>query len=501
MTGEDSRSVAAAIDIGSNSIKMTVARPDGAGGIEQIDWASEVVRLGQGIDQTGVLDQERMDAAIAALTRFEAQARERGATRLVAVATEATRSTENGPAFMERVQQETGISVRVIDGLEEAALTFRGLSATTDVSGRLVVADIGGASTELIVVNDGIMLGARSIPLGSGRITERFVLSDPPTLDELASSEGEADAVVQRAAKSLKLPRGQGARLVIVGGTGEFMAKLVPDEGAIAFNDVKNVLAKLGVLTAAELADIIEAPEARARVLPAGVAIVAAIANRVQPVRIEIARSGIRVGLLIDAFSGRPISTKAMPAPAKSPRRGKVTTEQVETESGSKNPGSGQEPAFRAVMRTLIGQRWTAVWKAIPAALEGTDIEGVHDVRVASRRLRAAMDIAAPVFPPGWYTPLHREAKQITSALGEVRDRDVLLVALQADRENAPVTEHPGIDRLIGRIESERVTARAEMERYLSLLLKGPLKKEIERRFENAASASEQRGHAQRREK
>lgn len=501
MTGEDSRPVAAAIDIGSNSIKMTVARPDGVGGIEQIDWASEVVRLGQGIDQTGLLDRERMDAAIAALTRFVAQARQHGATRLVAVATEATRSTENGPAFMQRVQQETGISVRVIDGLEEAALTFRGLAATTDISGRLVIADIGGASTELIVVNDGIMLGARSIPLGSGRITERFMLSDPPSLDELAASEAEADAVVQRAAKSLKLPRGEGARLVIVGGTGEFMAKLVPDEGAIAFKDVKNVLAKLGVLTAAELADIIEAPEARARVLPAGVAIVSAIANRVQPTRIEIARSGIRAGLLIEAFSGQPIPSKGRLAPAKTPRRGKEATDRVKNVSGEQNSGIAQVPAFRAVMKTLIGQRWAGVWKAIPAALEGTDIEGVHDVRVASRRLRAAMDIAAPVFPTGWYTPLHREAKQITSALGEVRDRDVLLEALHMDRENAPVTEHPGIDRLIGRIDEERVTARAEMERYLSQLLKGPIRKEIERRFGSVDGSAEHRGHAERRKR
>ena len=74
------------------------------------------------------------------------------------------------------------------------------------------------------------------------------------------------------------------------------------------------------------------------------------------------------------------------------------------------------------------------VLAAIPIALAGTDIEGVHDVRVASRRLRAAMDIAAPAFPGKWYKPLHRTAKEITGALGEVRDRDVLLEALRADR-------------------------------------------------------------------
>ncbi len=138
---------------------------------------------------------------------------------------------------------------------------------------------------------------------------------------------------------------------------------------------------------------------------------------------------------------------------------------------------------FRDTMKTLIAERWAAVWQAVPVALEGTDSEGVHDVRVASRRLRAAMDIAAPVFAQGWYAALHRTAKEITGALGEVRDRDVLLEAIREDRESAPLAEHPGIDRLIDRVERERADARIDMERYLQALLEGPLRGDIERRF------------------
>jgi CHAD domain-containing protein len=134
-------------------------------------------------------------------------------------------------------------------------------------------------------------------------------------------------------------------------------------------------------------------------------------------------------------------------------------------------------------MRALIAERWRIVWEAIPIAFEGTDIEGVHDVRVASRRLRAAMDVAQPAFPGKWYKSLHRTAKEITGALGEVRDRDVLLEALQRDRSAAPAVEHPGIDRLIDRVERERAQARAEMERFLRQLLDGPLLGELERRF------------------
>jgi CHAD domain-containing protein len=141
------------------------------------------------------------------------------------------------------------------------------------------------------------------------------------------------------------------------------------------------------------------------------------------------------------------------------------------------------DQAYRAAMGELIGRRWAAVWKAVPVALAGEDIEGVHDVRVASRRLRAAMDVAAECFPARWYAPLHRTAKEITGALGEVRDRDVMIDHLIRDRDAAPDAERPGIDLLIGHIERERVTAREAMETYLAELLAAGVAEETSRRF------------------
>lgn len=482
MTADLEQPIAAAIDIGSNSIKMTIGRQVAGGAIEQIDWASEVVRLGQGVAETGRLSDDRIDAAVQALRQFANRARALGAQEIVAVATEATRAAGNGLAFLDRVKDETGIDVRIVDGLEEATLTFRGLSATTDVSGNAMIADVGGGSTELIVVADGSMMEARSISLGSGRLTERHIRADPPTLEELASCESEATAEVQSAVNSMKRPQREGVRLIVVGGTGEFMARLVPDETAIDRNTVRAVLGKLTVLTAAELADEIEAPESRARVLPAGVAIVAAIANGVSAEHIEIARSGIRAGLLVEAFERIESSDIHPSPPASTDELGRG----VDVASNGKRASriqARQEAPFREMIMALIGERWRTVWKTIPAALEGSDIEGVHDVRVASRRLRAAMDVAAPVFPQRWFKSLHKTAKEITGALGEVRDRDVLLVALRTDRAAAPVAEHPGIDRLIDRIEGERVMARVEMERFLTSLTIGSLGHEIERRF------------------
>jgi CHAD domain-containing protein len=143
--------------------------------------------------------------------------------------------------------------------------------------------------------------------------------------------------------------------------------------------------------------------------------------------------------------------------------------------------------SYRDAMRDLIAQRFGAVWKAVPVALAGDDIAGVHDVRVASRRLRAAMDIADGCFPDSWFRPLHRTAKEITSALGEVRDRDVLLEFLEAERAAAPESDWPGLDRLIKRVEAEREIARNAMSAFLNDIARRGAPEAAAKRFGSSA--------------
>jgi hypothetical protein len=167
----------------------------------------------------------------------------------------------------------------------------------------------------------------------------------------------------------------------------------------------------------------------------------------------------------------------------KTPRAGKKAKRAAD--GPTVDPGQ----TYRSAMRDLIAARWGDVWRAVPVALAGEDPEGVHDVRVASRRLRAAMDVADGCFPGSWYKPLHRAAKEITGALGEVRDRDVLLESLAKERATATAAERPGLDRLIDRVERERVTARAEMERFLRGVIEGGVPRQAARRFGPSAAA------------
>lgn len=290
------------VDLGSNTIKLTVARPGQGGGIEELATAAETVRLGAGLAASGRLADDRVMAALATLRGFAALAREHGASRLIGVATEATRRASNGSAFLQRVRDETGWELRVISGDEEAALTFKGLSAEFDLSGGVVVADIGGGSTEIVQAEDGTITSAQSLQLGSGALTEAHLLADPPTSAEIAACTGAAE----HALAGLSLTHGEALRLIVVGGTGEYLARLVSATRDLDAVQVEAALARCQERPADDLAARLGISPARARVLPGGITIVQALVKRIRPTRIEVARSGIRTGLLLETFASLP---------------------------------------------------------------------------------------------------------------------------------------------------------------------------------------------------
>jgi exopolyphosphatase/guanosine-5'-triphosphate,3'-diphosphate pyrophosphatase len=301
--------VIGAVDIGSNTIKMSVATLTATGDLHELAAMSETVRLGAGLATSGVLAKDRVAHALEILTRFAATAHELGATRLVGVATEATRRAGNGPAFLADVRTMTGWDVRAISGDDEADLTFRGLAHDHDVSGRVIVADLGGGSTEIVIAEAGRILQAQSLPLGSGTLTDAFIRSDPPHREEL-------DACIDTATSALVtmgLSPAPDAHLIVIGGTAEHIGKLLSQGRAPLPGDVAPLLDWLTRTTAAILTARHQVPPDRARVLPAGIAIVGAIVDYLTPERMSLGRSGIRTGLLLATFeqiAGNPGTTK-----------------------------------------------------------------------------------------------------------------------------------------------------------------------------------------------
>ncbi|MBD5786506.1 Ppx/GppA family phosphatase [Cellulosimicrobium terreum] len=209
----------AAIDCGTNSIRLLVADVDvSSGTLVDLDRRMEVVRLGQGVDRTGRLAPEALGRTLDAARRYAAVIDELGATRTRFVATSATRDAENRDEFVAGVVDALGVEPEVVSGEEEAALSFRGAVSTVTAlrPGPYVVVDLGGGSTEL-VVGSAAPDAAFSMDVGCVRLTERHLRSDPPTAAEEASARADVRAALDQAATVV--PWGEASTLVGLAGS------------------------------------------------------------------------------------------------------------------------------------------------------------------------------------------------------------------------------------------------------------------------------------------
>lgn len=186
----------AAIDCGTNSIKVLVGRVRAEGSLEVVLRDSRVVRLGQGVDETGMLAEEALARTFAAVDEFAEVIRGHDVPveRIRFCATSATRDSGNAAVFAEGVRSRLGVEPEVLSGDEEAALVFAGAIAAQDPlpPEPVLVVDIGGGSTEL-VLGEGEQRQGVSMDIGSVRLHERHLHSDPPTEAEVAACVADID--------------------------------------------------------------------------------------------------------------------------------------------------------------------------------------------------------------------------------------------------------------------------------------------------------------------
>jgi exopolyphosphatase / guanosine-5'-triphosphate,3'-diphosphate pyrophosphatase len=184
----------AAIDIGSNSVRVLVADPSG----RELVRLMQITRLGQGVDQTGLLSPEAIERTARVVDEYASHVRQHRATRVRVTATSAARDASNREALFARVRQALGCEPELLSGDEEATLSFQGATSGRGSDGApFVVMDIGGGSTEFAF---GSSRPERSISLALGcvRITERFLKSDPPSADELAAAALHTRRLLER---------------------------------------------------------------------------------------------------------------------------------------------------------------------------------------------------------------------------------------------------------------------------------------------------------------
>jgi exopolyphosphatase/guanosine-5'-triphosphate,3'-diphosphate pyrophosphatase len=300
----------AAVDCGTNSIRLLVADLLD-GGKADVHREMRVVRLGQGVDRTGLLADEALARAAAAMGDYAATCRELGVARTRFVATSATRDAGNRDVFVDLVRQSMGVAPEVVTGEEEARLSFLGAAAELDPAGApYLVMDIGGGSTELVLGAVAVQ-AACSVDVGCVRLTERHLHDDPPTAAQVAAARADVDAALARAERVV--PASTARTAVGLAGSVTTVAALVlglPAYDAEAIHlsrlpleQVREVTLRLLAMTRAERAALPVMHPGRVDVIGGGALVLLAALERFGHDEVLVSESDILDGIALSMRS------------------------------------------------------------------------------------------------------------------------------------------------------------------------------------------------------
>ena len=318
----------AAIDIGSNSVRLVVAEVLASGGYRVLDEERENTRLAASLVATGELSDAAVEATITALRRFLSIANGYGVGRISAIATSAVRDAENGPEFCQRVRRELDLDVEVISSDEEARLAFLSVQRAFDVSGREVaVADIGGGSTEIILASSGLVDQIYTTPLGAVRVAEKCDATGISTPAQLEKLRKYVDRVLKRAVGK---PPFVPSMFYGTGGTFTALASMImAREGQagqpmwgfrVTGAQIRHLVTDLAQLTLEKRKKVAGLNPARADIIVSGLVIIERIMSQLHVNVVQVHTRGVRDGLLLEmvqaAFGGPPeaISSEARAA-------------------------------------------------------------------------------------------------------------------------------------------------------------------------------------------
>jgi exopolyphosphatase / guanosine-5'-triphosphate,3'-diphosphate pyrophosphatase len=296
-----SRPTVAAIDCGTNTVKLLIgALPDVA--VREM----RLVRLGQGVDSTGRLADEALERTFAALDEYAALIEAHRVERVRFCATSATRDAANADVFVAGVRARLGVEPEVLSGDDEATLTFDGAVRNLRAAPAepVLVVDIGGGSTELVLgTTSGGPDAAVSLDIGSVRLHERHLHSDPPTADEIEACAADIDGQVDRS----PVPLVEAASVVGVGGTVTTVGagvldlaaydRALVDQAVLPVEEVHLLAGRLLALPYAERLDLPWLHPGRADVIGAGVLILDRVLRRTCATTMVVSEADILDGI------------------------------------------------------------------------------------------------------------------------------------------------------------------------------------------------------------
>ena len=298
---------AAAIDIGSYSVHLLVADVDRYELKSRHDESAHL-GLGRTIDAEGGLGSA-VPGLIETLGAFADHARRLGARAITVAGTDPLRRAADGPSVIERIRSVTGLEAASLSHEEEAMLALLGVQAGRPVDREMVMIDVGGGSTEILLAGPERLPEAVGLPLGAARLTGVHVEHDPPTASEVGALSAEVALAMLRA------PDSRAAQLVAVGGTARNLLRIGPplDDRVLTRSRIRAALDAMASSPAASIADRHGIRVSRARVLPAGAAILLGALERYRLDRLRVAAGGLREGLILAAFHAGPTWRREVP--------------------------------------------------------------------------------------------------------------------------------------------------------------------------------------------
>jgi exopolyphosphatase/guanosine-5'-triphosphate,3'-diphosphate pyrophosphatase len=297
----------AAIDIGSNSIRLLVAEAQPDGTYRILDDEKRTTRLAHGLAQDGRLHPGAVQQSLEALTRMKAIAEGYNVEHFAVIATSAVREAANREEFLDQVQQRLGLRVEVISGIEEGELSFASAVRHFDLKNtNAIVVDLGGGSSELIFAAKGVVEAIYSLPIGAVRLTEGLVNSDPLSDDDFRRLKKRVrKCVVERVGEPVFVPQ------VMIGAGGTFLAlanmsmrrrgKVPANSGGYELDrgEVRHILDHLRALPLRERRAVPGLNADRADIIVAGVTVIERLMKFLRVNRLLINDQGVRDGVLL----------------------------------------------------------------------------------------------------------------------------------------------------------------------------------------------------------
>ncbi len=436
----------AAIDIGSNTIELLIARCS-ANNLQTIDHQTTMARLGESVDEKGEITRDKFKQALETIDKYQKLAKKRGAKEVLAIATEALREARNHQDFIETVKHETDVAVQIISGYAEATLDFFGATYNRNALSQVGVLDVGGGSTEIVTAENGNITWLTSIPFGSGTIHDRYLASDPPPNKEVEAARSFLASQLQM----IHMPKPP-STLIVTGSSASALLKCAQSafkldghDDRLALEDLALFQGLLCALPAKEIAKRYGQRLERARVLPAGGMIIQEMMKYLHVDEIYVSSHGVREGALL-AYTryGQEWLEEINSIASKRKANQRDQNEQQTQEK--------QEQPFAESGREILPEYAKKFLKWPHDVQKQEDIEAVHKMRVASRRLRATLDAFETCADPRSFKKINKRVKKLADALGAVQDTDVMISGLSSSMQEVASEEREGVQWLIDRL-------------------------------------------------